>query len=126
RQRTWDYLLVTLGNCRTLVRDEDGVARPASAQAGAHPRDFHEKSVEAETLFELPVVPRRPDGKRSAGTECGKGSGNAGIVVESCVVGGSERRRAVVRVEQHDIKATGVRPQRETHIRSLDADAPIP
>src|SRR4029077_8247323 len=83
-----------LPNCGTLVRDEDGVARPASVQAGAHPRDFHEKSVEAETLFELPVVPRGPDGQRSAGTECGKGSGNAGIVVESGVVGGRERRRA--------------------------------
>src|SRR4029453_8641387 len=109
-----------------LVRDEYGVARPASVRAGAHPRDLHEKSVEAETLFELPVLPRRPDGQRSAGTEGGKGSGNASIVVESDVVGGRERRRAVVRVEQRDVKATGVRPQRETHIRGLNANAPIP
>jgi hypothetical protein len=108
------------------VPDEDGVARPALAQAGAHPRHFHEKSVEAETLFELPVFPRRPDGKRSAGTECRKGRGNAGIVVESCVVGGCERRRAVVRIQEHGVEATGVRAQRKTHIRSLDPDARIP
>src|SRR5436190_4254926 len=75
-----------------LVRDEDGVTRPASLEAGAHPRDVHEKSVVAETLFELPVVPRGPDSQRSAGTECGKGSGDTAIVVEPCVVGGRERR----------------------------------
>jgi hypothetical protein len=123
---TRDDARFRLANCGTLVRDEDRVARPASVQAGAHPRDFHDKSVEAETLFELPVVPRRPDGQGSAGTKCGKCSGNAGIVVESCVVGGRERPRAVVRVQEHDVKATGVRPQRETHIRSLDPDARIP
>ena len=94
--------------------DENGVARPTFLKAGAHPRDFHEKSVEAEALFELPVVPRRPDGERSAGTEGGKRRGNASIVVESRVVGGRERPRAVVRVEQRGVKAAGVRAQRET------------
>ena len=107
------------------MRDEDGVTRPTFAQAGAHPRHVHEKSVEAETLFELAVVPGRPHGQRSAWAEGSKGCGNACIVVESRVVGGRERRRPIVSVQAHDVKATGVRPQRETYIRSLDADAPI-
>ena len=100
--------------------------RPPFTQAGADVLHFHEKSVEAKTLFELPVAPCRPDGQRSAGTECGKGGGNTAIVVQARVVGGVERRGAVVHVQEHDLKATGVRPQREPHIPSLEPDAPIP
>src|SRR3954471_11363474 len=64
----------------TLVRDEDRMARPAFLQASTHLRDFHEKSVEAETLLELAVLPRRPHGQRSAGTQCRSRRGNAAIV----------------------------------------------
>ena len=108
------------------MREEDGVARPPSVQAGAHVGHFHNKSVEAETLFELPVAPRRPDGERPARTECGKGGGNAAVVVQSYVVRGRERRRPVVHVQEHDVEATGVPPQREPHVPSLKPDAPIP
>jgi hypothetical protein len=114
------------GRIGTLVRKEDGVARPPFVQPGAHSRDFHEKSVEAETLLELPVLPRRPDGERSARTQRSRCRGNAAIVVQPCIVGVGERRRAIVDVQEHHVEATGVRPQREPHILSPDADARIP
>jgi hypothetical protein len=112
-------------NVGALVAQEDGVSRAPFAQAGAHVRHFHRKAVEAETLFELPVAPRRPDGERTRWTECGKGGGNAAIVIEASVVGGREGRRAVVHVQEHNVKAPGVRSQRESHIPGLEADAPI-
>ena len=110
----------------SLVREEDGVARPPFPQTSAHVLHLHEKSVVAKTLFELPVAPCRPDRQRSAGTERGKGGSNAAVVIQTCVVGGRERRRAVVHVQEHDVIAAGVPTQREPHIPSLEPDASIP
>src|SRR3954454_12833031 len=110
----------------TLVPKEDGVAWSSFAQPGAHPRDFHEQSVEAETLLELAVLPRRPDGQRSAGTQCSRCRGNPAVVVQSRVLGGGEGRRSIVDVQEHHVEATGVRPQREPYILSQEPEARIP
>ena len=119
------YMRQALTQYRALLGDDHLNTITTVGNLGYILAEFGD-AVEAESLFELPVAPRIPDGQRSPGTECGKGGGNAAIVIQSCVVGGRERRRAVVHVQEHDVKATGVRPQREPHIPSLQPDARIP
>ncbi len=93
----------------------------AAFQAPTHALNLNVEPAVAQALLKFPVLSSRPDCQHPIHLERRKCDGNSAVVIKSSVVGrGCKRGRTVVHVQQHCIKLSGSRTERNGDVIDLD------
>ena len=110
---------------RVLDAQKDDVVGAALLEAGPHAVDLRDKSVEAETLLELSIIPSRPHGQRPTGPERRVRGSDACVVVELVIGRRRERRGTVVHVQQYRVESAGVCTKHVADVPDIDPNTAV-